>query len=470
MPLHAPAGYVNQPVETVFLTPRATRITAAGRKAWIVLLKYAHEHWKRDPGAIWHQVPMSQFLRDVGLERAHTHDQVRKRILEMMSAVVDWGPSIGRNASASSSEAGEAEAEQGSRRAVWEAAQLLGAVRFGQDVVKGTIYIEWTYPEIIRDHLKSFPVWSQLHLATFTSMERYPAVALYELGCRYLTAAPHYLSLRIPVSKAVPFLTGRPLELDPRTKTPRNLPEYRYFKRDTISRGLEELHEKQNQFRLELIEHVGPDGRTVQEIQFRVVPIKPIKAARVALEASLELDAALIDQVVQLGVAPDMARKLYRKHGPEALLAALNITRQRQESMDAAPLNNPAGYLIGELKSGRAQQTLAPPEAQRVSSPAEHKEQVAAAYAQALEKDALRLYEEASPEQQKRMQARYEAEVLPSLPERVRAVYRKRGLEQTNSRKSLLDWIARTYLAVQPSDEELLSFAVSGQVPRRQDP
>lgn len=470
-PIHAAAGYLNQPVETVLLTPKTKRLTAPALKAWVVLLKFAHEQWKKDPDAVWLQVPMIRFLKETGLEKAHDYQGVRTRLMEMMAITVDWGPSPAKGAKPTAAQPAASPSDSAPRptpgptdnwRTVWQAAQLLGPVRFRQEAEFGAVYIEWTYPENLRGQLKEFSAWSQLHLNTYLSLERYAAGALYRLGSRYLTSAPHYLSLRIPIAKAVPFLTGKPLEIDSRTRQPKKLPEYRYFKRDTIGRGLQELHEKQDHFRLELIEHHGADGRTVTEIQFRVVPLAASR--RPGEDAAVKRDSGLIDQAVELGLKREDAERYYKTYGAEQLLAAVNTTTERLAAHDVAPLGNPAGFLVAELKSGRAKQSIAPPAKQKELSLEDHKRETRQAYLDALPAAAAAFFAESTAELKTEMRAQYEAEVLPKLPERIQIAYKKGGLDRANSRKSMMDWVVKTYFRAEPNDEDLYIFAVSRQV------
>jgi plasmid replication initiation protein len=102
--------------------------------------------------------------------------------------------------------------------------------------------------------------YTRVLLEISAQMRSYPAAVLYEIGARYLTL-PSRRSMREDVLWWAAVLTRRSdiTEVD-----------YRFLKRDVISKALAEIETLCDDFSLELIEHKR--GRRIEEIQFRVVP------------------------------------------------------------------------------------------------------------------------------------------------------------------------------------------------------
>jgi hypothetical protein len=440
--LRAADGYLNQPVEAFFMLPQSLRLTALSRRLWIVLLKYAHDTWANDPAAVWFRAPLARLSDDARYDNANSLT-VRARLKEQMSTVVTWGQS-------------PTQADGGT--IVWEAAQLLGGVR----IVRAKnlhLFVEWTYPDNIRDRLRNFKIWTSVHLETVTSFNTYPGLALYLLGCRYLTS-PKRLTMRISIADAIPLLAGTP---SPDKKKKGGKPIcYRYFRRDVVERGLEELHKSQDAFRLELITHLGSD-RVVSEIQFLVVPNEVTSCSPVTRSAN-PVDAPSVQRLIDIGVAQDKASSLFTNTDPEAIEAALLTTEQRMQSTTLPALERPAAYLFAELQSGRASASIAQPVPPSKGPDIEAIAlEVRRRYDNTASAAARALYLSAPQTDKSVLIARFEREALPSAPAVVRTNYQNSGLDRRICSEAFYRWVLREHYVLEPTDLQLVAFSVSGK-------
>ena len=202
--------------------------------------------------------------------------------------------------------------------------------------------ITWRYPEEIRERLVKPHQYTRVLLEISGQMRSYPAAVLYEIGARYLTS-PSRLSMREDVLWWAAVLTGRSdiTEVD-----------YRFLKRDVISKALAEIEALCEDFSLELIEHKR--GRRIEEIQFRVVPKLQQRLGAADDPSRNVFDLELVGKLIALGLKQDEAQDLYATTDEGQLRGTLEHVEQRLRSQTLPALKSPAAYFKDALKKGYA--------------------------------------------------------------------------------------------------------------------
>lgn len=469
-PMASALGFLNQPVEAVFMRPQAMTLQKQSRKVWLNLLKYAHEQWTKDPSKVWLSESFARLRKDINLS-SNDYESLKNSFVEQMSVVVEWGASPGQKGGV-----------------VWEAAQLLGPCRIEKDEKTGELTIWWTYPENIRDNLKNFKVWSELDLQTLATLSRYPTITMYIMGSRYLTS-PGRVTPKLSYEAWYPVLTGKVTqpgakeagspEASDGTKKPRRkskvgrdtLPEYRFFKRDTIERGLEELHWKQNDFRLELIEERNRD-RTIKGFYFKVVPTA--QAVPDNKESLPELHDKLVRRLVEeMELTERRAEKICADFSYEVVSAAIEKTLQRKNDVALTPLKSIPAYLTSELQSGRADAAMAArpapaePPKQTDDAIARARTELLEDYGRAVAAGTRAAWIEAPSEQKEQLKRLFEATQLIDATDTIRNGYKARGLGFKPAEVFFNAWLSRRLYIVEPQSEELLQFSLSRQPARK---
>ncbi len=287
--------YVRKHVNAVALMPvkGGRRITKLGRKLFNVLL-----HRAQDDGM---QTEYTARLHEV-LTAANYDSKdaapVRKILLELMSTTVEWqSPS-------------SAEIE------TWEACGLLSGAGTRKDKATGAVTVFWRYDTKVRDQLLSPDRYARLSLEAITQLSTHAAMALYEICARYVdnpghkTSKQHWRWWR-------PVLTG--------VASDDSKAEYRFFKRDVLTKAVAEINALTNLDVVGPIEFKERDNKTIAEIQFEV-RLKSHASARAnptGLKNISVNDLPIIGRSVNLGVGQGDAETLLRKHGPEQLSLGL---------------------------------------------------------------------------------------------------------------------------------------------------
>lgn len=469
-PMASALGFLNQPVEAVFMRPQAMTLQKQSRKVWLNLLKYAHEQWTKDPTKVWLSESFARLRKDINLS-SNDYESLKNSFVEQMSVVVEWGATPGQKGGV-----------------IWEAAQLLGPCRIEKDERTGDLTIWWTYPENIRDNLKNFKVWSELDLQILATLSRYPTITMYIMGSRYLTS-PGRVTPKLSYEAWYPILTGKatqpgakevgaPESSEGAKKTKRKskvgrdtLPEYRFFKRDTIERGLEELHWKQKDFRLELIEERNRD-RTIKGFYFKVVPTASAEPA--SKESLPELHDKLVRRLVEeMELTERRAEKICADFSYEVVSAAIEKTLQRKNDASLAPLKSIPAYLTSELQSGRADAAMAArpapaePPKQSDEAIARARNELLEDYGKAVAAGTRAAWIEATMEQKEELKRVFEKTQLVDVSDTIRNGYNARGLGFKPAEVVFNNWLSKRLYIVEPQAEELLQFSLSRQPSRR---
>jgi hypothetical protein len=209
--------------------------------------------------------------------------------------------------------------------------------------------VTWRYPEEIKERLVRPHQYTRVLLEISGQMRSYSAAVLYEIGARYLTS-PGRLSMREDVVWWAAVLTGRSdiKEVD-----------YRFLKRDVITKALAEIDALCEDFSIELIEHKR--GRKIEEIQFRVMPKVQQRLGEIPNAERNVFDLALVGRLIALGIKQEEAQDLYATTDEGQLRATLDHVDQRLRSPTMPELKSPAAYFKDALKKGYAAIKSLPP-------------------------------------------------------------------------------------------------------------
>ncbi|MEO8631339.1 MAG: replication initiation protein, partial [Betaproteobacteria bacterium] len=298
--------------------------------------------------------------------------------------------------------------------------------------------------------------YTKILLEMGAQMRSYGAAVLFELGMQYLTS-PSRLTMREDVFWWASVLTGRS-DIDK--------VDYRYFKRDVLQRALVEVDALQNEFSLELIEH--REGRRVAELQFLVH--RKIQPELNVTEARNTFDLVLIERMRKLGLKDEEADRLYTKTDEALLRSTLDHVEQRQRHTALAPLAAPAAYFRDALKKGYAALTrtggarrgTAPPRGTTKRVPVKASiETIRAEWERAQANAAEKHFAGQGREARDELQREFEASQLASIMEPIAKAWRRDGPASKIAGPIFFRWLAARSWASEPSDKDLLEFAVA---------
>ena len=270
------------------------KISLLGRKLFNVLLHRAQEEGDRDEyHARLHEV--------VNAAEYNSKDTapLKKTLRELLSTTVEW----------QSPSTGEIE--------TWDACNLLSGAGITKDKKTGAVTIRWRYDSRVRFQLMSPDRYARLSLEAITQLNSHSAMALYEICARYVDN-PGHKTARQHWRWWKPVLTGY---IGDESKA-----DYRYFKRDVLSKAVAEINERTNLQVSGPIEYKERDNKTIAEIQFEV-RLKGRQTEREVKTPLTELavtDLPVIGRAINAGVKQSDAEGLIRKHGPTPVKAAVD--------------------------------------------------------------------------------------------------------------------------------------------------
>lgn len=316
--------YVRKHVNAVALMPvkGGRRITKLGRKLFNVLL-----HRAQDDGVqTEYTARLHEVLTDANYDSKDAAP-IRKILLELMSTTVEW------------------QSPTTSEVETWEACGLLSGAGTRKDKATGAVTVFWRYDTKVRDQLLSPDRYARLSLEAITQLSTHAAMALYEICARYVdnfggkTAKQHWRWWR-------PVLTG--------VASDDSKAEYRFFKRDVLTKAVAEINAMTNLEVIGPIEFKERDNKTIAEIQFevRVKSHSSVQARPVGLNNIRVDDLPVIARSVSLGVGQGDAEALLRKHGPEQLSLGLVMLEKRlaMPSEKVGEVVKLGGWLRGYLR------------------------------------------------------------------------------------------------------------------------
>jgi hypothetical protein len=307
----APKPSVAKANEAIAIRPKRGKLTLLTRRIYNAMLFHAQQQGVERSS---YTVPLSVLVADAHFSSNNT--QVLKgHIREMQTTLIEWHDSIGEGRK-------------------WTSCQLLGTVTIEEGIRGKACVITWTYPEAIKEWLLKPQHYTRLLLEVGARVRSHATSVLYELGSRYLTS-PGRLTMRNGIAWWAAVLTGRS-DVDGI--------DYRILKRDTLLKALAELDAVSDDFFMELIEHRR--GRSVEEIQFRVVP----KKSSTLHPPPSVIDLGLLDRLMSIGVRQRDAQELMASASEVQIRGVLEHLEQR--AIGGSPVRSPVAYMRDALKRG----------------------------------------------------------------------------------------------------------------------
>jgi hypothetical protein len=132
-------------------------------------------------------------------------------------------------------------------------------------------------------------------------------------------------------------ITGNPVSSE-------SLPEYKYFKRDTLKPAIAEINTLTD-INIELVEH--KNGRRIEKLQFRV---QQNQQSKLEFPAPPVIDMALVERVMAFGISQADASDLIAQHSDDTVRTAAARVEARMGNNGLTPLSAPAGYFRWTLQ------------------------------------------------------------------------------------------------------------------------
>lgn len=425
--------------EAIAIRPKRGRLTLLSRRIYNALLYHSQRQGVDEPV---YKLALSELIGDARFNSNNT-ELLKSHLRDMQATTIEWSTS-------------------GAGLKRWVSSQLLGTVTIEEQGRGRPCTITWRYPEEIRERLVKPHQYTRVLLEISGQMRSYPAAVLYEIGARYLSS-PSRLSMREDVLWWAAVLTGRSdiTEVD-----------YRFLKRDVISKALAEIEALCEDFSLELIEH--KQGRRVEEIQFRVLPKLQQRLGAADDPSRNVFDLELVAKLIALGFKQDEAQDLYATTDEGQLRGTLEHVEQRLRSQALPELKSPAAYFKDALKKGYAGVKGAIEVSEPASAPALTQGRAAAAPSgedrmhrirELWENDRMQkakaLYKEMPEAMQAEMRSRFEAERLAQIATPIARAWRRDGPASRIAATTFHRWLAQVTWPEEPSDRVLLDFALA---------
>lgn len=420
--------------EAIAIRPKRGRLTLLSRRIYNALLYHSQRQGVDEPV---YTLALSELIGDARFNSNNT-ELLKSHLRDMQATTIEWSTS-------------------GAGLKRWVSSQLLGTVAIEEQGRGRPCTITWRYPEEIRERLVKPHQYTRVLLEISAQMRSYPAAVLYEIGARYLTS-PSRLSMREDVLWWAAVLTGRSdiTEVD-----------YRFLKRDVISKALAEIEALCEDFSLELVEHKR--GRRIEEIQFRVLP--KIQQRLEADDPNRNVfDLELVGKLIAIGIKQDEAQDLYATTDEGQLRATLEHLDQRLRSQSLPALKSPAAYFKDALKKGYAglRGQAAPPPAATAALPAQgpvreedRMHRIRELWLNDRMRSAKALYQEMPEAMQAEVRTRFETQQLAQIALPIARAWRRDGPASRIASTTFHRWLAQVTWPEEPSDRVLLDFALS---------
>jgi len=427
--------------EAIAIRPKRGRLTLLSRRIYNALLYHSQRQGVDEPV---YRLPLSELIGDARFNSNNT-ELLKAHLRDMQATTIEWSTS-------------------GSALKRWVSTQLLGTVTIEEQGRGRPCMVTWRYPDEIKERLVKPHQYTRVLLEISGQMRSYSAAVLYEIGARYLTS-PGRLSMREDVLWWAAVLTGRSdiKEVD-----------YRFLKRDVITKALAEIDALCEDFSIELIEHKR--GRKIEEIQFRVVPKAQQRLGDVDASADRNVfDLELVGRLIALGIRQEEAQDLYATTDEGQIRAALDHVEQRLRNAAMPELKSPAAYLKDALKKGYVGLKALPPAggppaaasatATSAASPpalseGERMRRILELWENARMVQARALYAEMPADDQARVRARFEADRLEQLAAPIARAWRRDGPASRIAASSFHKWLAQDTWPQEPNEKTLLTFAL----------
>ena len=423
--------------EAIAIRPKRGRLTLLSRRIYNALLYHSQRQGVDEPV---YRLALNELIGDARFNSNNT-ELLKSHLRDMQATTIEWSTSAA-----------------GQRR--WVSSQLLGTVTIEEQGRGKPCTVTWRYPEEIKERLVRPHQYTRVLLEISGQMRSYSAAVLYEIGARYLTS-PGRLSMREDVVWWAAVLTGRSdiTEVD-----------YRFLKRDVITKALAEVDALCEDFSLELIEHKR--GRKIEEIQFRVVPRVQQRIGEIDDSQRNVFDLELVGQLINLGLKQDEAQDLYATTDEGQLRSTLEHVMQRLRHQSLPELKSPAAYFKDALKKGYAgvkpatATALPAPEAagKGASAPVSEEERMRR-IRELWENDrtarAKAMYQEMDEDTKLGWRGRFEGAQLDHLASPIARAWRRDGPASRIAATSFFRWLAKETWPEEGTDRALLEFALA---------
>ena len=423
--------------EAIAIRPKRGRLTLLSRRIYNALLYHSQRQGVDEPV---YRLALSELIGDARFNSNNT-ELLKAHLRDMQATTIEWSTS-------------------GTGLKRWVSSQLLGTVTIEEQGRGRPCTVTWRYPEEIKERLVKPHQYTRVLLEISGQMRSYSAAVLYELGARYLTS-PSRLTMREDVVWWAAVLTGRSdiSEVD-----------YRFLKRDVISKALAEVDALCDEFSLELIEHKR--GRKIEEIQFRVVPRMQQRLGQADDTGRNVFDLELVGRLIQLGIKQEEAQDLYATTDEGQLRSTLDHVEQRLRNQSLPALKSPAAYLKDALKRGYAgsrapTQPALPPARGGASRPpaatseADRLQRIRELWDNERMAEARAMYMEMPEPAQRALRERFEGERLGELAVPIARAWRRDGPRSRIAATSFFRWVAQVTWPAQVTDRVLLDFALA---------
>ncbi|KIF81702.1 replication initiation protein [Noviherbaspirillum autotrophicum] len=330
----------------------------------------------------------------------------------------------------------------------WTSERLVSSVKLvntsGLKRQGGTLWFGFAFPPEVESMVMSPGSYTKLSVYYQALLRSGASLALYEICRRYATN-PSRLTNRQEWEWWYGALTGNPVT--------GSLPEYKYFKRDTIKTAIAEIN-MVTDISVELIEH--KTGRRVTALQFKVTPNET------SISLPPVIDGGMVNRMMALGMSQDDACNLLASTEEAKLAATLDLTEKRIANPKAPKIESPVAFFKTALRDNYAApvevarktvlQVEARPKPDVKASIGRVRDQYLAARAQ----DALGLYQELGEDEQAAWLERFKDS------DAAKGINVARGLTAPTARNAFSYWFAAQQWS-DPTDSDLLAFAAQRQ-------
>lgn len=316
------------------------------------------------------------------------------------------------------------------------------------------LFLEWSYAPNIKQELLDPQRFAKMSLQVQAELNTMPALALYEICCRYADN-PSGLTARQSWAWWRPVLTGSP------DSAAAAYLEYKIFNRDVLKKAVKKVNEVSD-LEIELIEH--KQGRSVQDLQFRVRRRTPLRVAQD--HAIAPVDLKTIGTAIKVGIPQDRAERILAKYGAKLIDEALIIMQSRQDLAHREPVRSPEKYLLTLLQSGQFGEPKAPA-ASGTKKPYDSKVErmkLIEQFFSTKRAELQAMFQEMDETQQRHWIGRFSSEGLPNN-DAVKKTFLRKGIASQIVRPVFLKFLGNAVWEEgwdRPSDADLVDVALRG--------
>lgn len=420
-----PAVEFKKAVEAIHVRVTAGKLTLMGRKLFNVLLFNAQDQGvTRDR----YSIPLSMLVSEYEFEGTHM-SYLKESLRKLNTTQVEW----------------DVFSADGKKKS-WATATMISGAKIEDGVLL------YGFDQNIKEELLYPATYQRMNFRLISRFQSAHALALYENTMRFVnntrgtTAA---LTTRAGWRIWAALLSGAPEDVGSL--------EYKYWKRDTLQKSIDEVNELSD---IQIEPVFFKNGRAVSDIQFKVLPRQQ---TQMELDMRSPASSELVQRMVDLGCVRADATAALLSHSEQQIRAALDATVARMSKSKLEKLTAPGSYFLTMLRGGHALTTKAGGKDPEAGENLEKKSSADAVRKRLEEKfHAWRVREEEqkykvlSDEEQRDLYVQFVG--AQSENKTLATSIRKYGLETKSVQVAFFGWLALR----QPfSDQDLLHFALS---------